>query len=389
MKKQYDIAVVGAGPAGSMAARTAAQSGADVLLMEKDLHPGMPVRCAEGVAEDALQNLVDIDEKWVLQRIRGAELIAPDGTRVMAKEEGGGYILDRRIFDRALADMAVAAGADLQAGTFASGMKRQKDGTWKISAEQPGGSAEVAARLVIGADGVESRVGRWAGIDTALRPEDIESCYQYVVEGIHIDPGLLQFYVTREFAPGGYAWVFPRSETSANIGLGVLGTYVKQVNPARSLRAFMDRYFPRGTVVSQRAGGVPVIPGLDRMTAAGVLLAGDAARQVDPISGGGITLGMYGGRMAAQHSIRALEQHDTSAENLAALRREWDKYTGRQHRVSLKLRNVIDNTADSVFNDLAVKMLKIPLHRRTYFSFFRTMLVSKPGLLLAVARSMF
>ncbi|MCD6115574.1 NAD(P)/FAD-dependent oxidoreductase, partial [bacterium] len=214
----------------------------------------------------------------------------------------------------------------------------------------------------------------------------IESCFQYTMTNIKIDPNIVRFFVGRELAPGGYAWVFPKGNGVANVGLGILGTYAKRVNPEKSLKKFIARYFPNGSVISQTAGGVPVLPGLKRMVSDGVILAGDAARQVNPLSGGGIVTGMLAGDLAASHAVRALAEGDISESNLKAYQKEWDKLKGRENRRFYKLKKTIDNIEDDVFNDLVSRMSELPLEKRTVFAFFKKVLFSHPGLIVDAAK---
>jgi digeranylgeranylglycerophospholipid reductase len=80
---------------------------------------------------------------------------------------------------------------------------------------------EVAAQVVIAADGVEAQVGRWAGLDLQLPLGDTMVCAQYLLAGIEVDPTCTGYIIGYETAPGGYAWVFPKGEGRANVGLGV------------------------------------------------------------------------------------------------------------------------------------------------------------------------
>src|SRR5512139_4190886 len=119
VRDNYDVVVVGAGPGGSMAARTIAQAGCSVLLVEKRQEIGAPVRCAEGVSRSWLEKIVPIDPKWICAQIHGYRFHAPDGTAFAVEPDDTGYILERKIFDRDLANMAALAGAHVIAKTAA------------------------------------------------------------------------------------------------------------------------------------------------------------------------------------------------------------------------------------------------------------------------------
>ena len=99
MKNEYDIIVVGGGPAGCMAASCAAAEGAGVLLLDKKRDIGNPVRCAEGVGEAGLKEFFSPDPRWVLSNVRSYRLIAPDMNRAVIKNKERGYVLNRKVFD--------------------------------------------------------------------------------------------------------------------------------------------------------------------------------------------------------------------------------------------------------------------------------------------------
>lgn len=290
-----DLVVVGAGPAGSMTAKVAAEAGLEVVLLEKRQEIGDPVRCAEGVSKTGLKKLVEPDPSWISAEVKGARIRAPDGTEIVISEDRAGaevgYVLERKVFDRALAQKAAEAGAKVMVKTRALGLLREEGVTAGVSAAFVGESLKIEAPLVIGADGVESKVGRWAGIDTALKPKDIETCAQFLLQDEKIDDEYCEFFLGNEIAPGGYVWSFPKGENLANVGIGVLGSKADSGTPMRLLREFVKENFPAGKVLEIMVGGVPVSGPIETTTADGVILVGDAARQSDPITGGGIKIG--------------------------------------------------------------------------------------------------
>jgi digeranylgeranylglycerophospholipid reductase len=123
-EERYDVIVVGAGPAGSVTAKTAAEKGLDVLLIERNAEIGVPVKCAEGVSKE-LERFVEIDPRWVSTKLQGIVTYGPDGTKVTLSVEGAdiaGYVLERRLFDKYLAQQAARAGADVRVKTQAYGL---------------------------------------------------------------------------------------------------------------------------------------------------------------------------------------------------------------------------------------------------------------------------
>src|SRR5262249_11100232 len=159
---------------------------------------------------------------WVSRRITDVVFEAPDDTQVVLADCGLGWILDRTRFDAYLAAEAASAGAAVLAAAAATGMSRNGDGRWRVRVKARGTDETYRARIVIGADGVETMVGRWAGLDTRVPARDMESCAQYVLQGIDFNPNAIYLQFGDRIAPGGYAWLFPKGERVANVGLGLV-----------------------------------------------------------------------------------------------------------------------------------------------------------------------
>ena len=169
MKKEYDIIVVGAGPAGSIASRFAAEQGVSVLMLEKDRDVGYPVRCGEAISKAGVEEFIPSDEKWIATKISKFSFNAPDGSEVVVEFGDAGYVLERRIFDYELARTAAEAGAEIITRAYVNGLLFDEGKVSGVKYELNGEQKEVTAKVVIAADGVESRVGRWAGLANAHR----------------------------------------------------------------------------------------------------------------------------------------------------------------------------------------------------------------------------
>jgi digeranylgeranylglycerophospholipid reductase len=332
-----ELLIIGGGPAGLIAAREAAcaATGARVVLLERDEAVGTPVRCGEGVGSAGLSEFLDpgppsAPAAWIARRITRVVFKSPDGSVVRVAEGDVGYILDRAKFEPAIASEAIAAGAEIRCGVEATGMVREAD-CWRVSVSSHGARSEIRARVVIAADGVESAVGRWAGIDTRVRARDMESCAQYVVEDTAIDADAIVLHFGDRVAPGGYAWVFPKGARSANVGLGVLGLRAGGRSALQWLDDYMLAHFPNATVSRRTIGGVIAAATIPRTFADGLMLCGDAAHMINPLSGGGIVNAMKSGRLAAQTALDALATRDASARSLESYPTAWMRLLGDDH----------------------------------------------------------
>jgi len=334
-RSRYDVVVVGAGPAGSVAARVAAEHGLSVLLVEKRQEIGSPVRCAEGVGHVPLTEFIAPDPAWISAEIRGAYYCASqDGHAEDVRFDGDervGYVLERRVFDRVLAEQAVAAGASVAVKTPVSGLLCEDGRVSGVLVEVRGTLQEIDCAVVVGADGVESWVGRWAGLNTRLARRDSMPCAQYLLSGIDVDPGCLQYYVGQDLAPGGYAWIFPKGDGRANVGLGVQSDWAAA--PAFDyLQRFIESkpFLSQGSPVSLILGNAPTAIPTTPLVTHGCVLVGDAARQLDPLTGGGILNAMAAGKIAGEVIADAIAAGDVSAARLWPYEERWQAGLGKR-----------------------------------------------------------
>ena len=388
--KSYDLAVIGGGPAGSMAALTAARLGLGVLLVERDPVIGTPVRCAEGVDDKGLREFFEPDPRWISATITGYNLVAPDGSTVAMNNEGqNGYILDRTMFDPMIAREAEKHGAEVLTSIEAVGMSGYDGGSRAVMLRGDGGERKVRAGVVVAADGVESRAARWAGLNTACSLHDMETCAQAVLEGIDIDSSAFSLFFTGQFAPGGYAWIFPKGHDSANVGLGISGTFAKEKSPVRYLEAFVRQYFPNTSVVSRTVGGVQCSGGIKKTIADGVMVCCDAAHMANPITGGGIINSMIAGQIAAETAEKALRNGGAIERSLREYEKRCEKRFGRMNRLCYRVKEGIVNIRDDRLNAIACEVLKIPVEKRTPVRVLKTALIHNPKLLAVLPRLVF
>jgi len=229
-----DVLVVGGGPAGSNAARYAAK-GADVLVIEKKKEIGSPVQCAEGVSEGLFQRLdMKQDKRFISTKIDFVKLISPNGTVIKLDSDKikymkGGMVLDREVFDKAIAKEAARNGADFLMKTRFISAKRTGNGV-SVKAKHMNEDIEIDAKILIGADGPPSIVARALGMDTTVPLRYMESGIQYLMTPMEVEP-CIELFFGDCYAPGGYSWVFPKGDDQANVGLGILPSKAKKHRP--------------------------------------------------------------------------------------------------------------------------------------------------------------
>ncbi len=358
---KYDIVIVGSGPAGSVTARFAAESGAKTLVIERRQEIGVPVLCGEGISRKIDDWNIIEGKRWIASKMDGARIYSPDKTCVtigaeMAGNETG-YVVYRDIFDQELAHQAIRAGAKYMMNTKATGLLKKGEKIKGVKAKQFDEELEIEADIVVGADGVDSKVGHWAGIKTLLKTKDLESCCQYTLSNIECKDAYCDFYLGKEIAPGGYIWVFPKGKDIANVGIGVLASLSEAGMAKRLLDRFIeeDPRLKKGEPLRFLAGAVPVANPIETVRD-NLILIGDAARHVDPITGGGLTHCLEAGKIAGEVLGEAVKNQDFSEAFLSEYEKGWkDAFAlkiKRNYLVKELLLDFDDKTLDKIAHSL-------------------------------------
>lgn len=313
---KYDVVVIGSGPAGSTTARVAAEQGLRVLLCDKRQELGAPIQCSGAVSRHGLESagVVPSDE-FILEAIYGFGVYNTKGEctkidyRILKPDEYGagegrkplGYVVDRRRFDRYLMTMAERAGVEVWLKTEGIGYQPLANGNCEVNLRHYNEHISVEARVLVGADGLQSQVGKWGGLRTHIKLTELASCLQFIVDKVETD-GLLEIVTGHDWAPGGYAWVFPKGHGYAEIGLGIIRTMTR-LNAREQLdhfirKSFFQERFSDCRILEVQGGGVPLAAPLKTQYADNLILVGDSARHVNPITGGGIHTALSSGVIA-------------------------------------------------------------------------------------------
>jgi digeranylgeranylglycerophospholipid reductase len=341
-KTVYDILIIGSGPAGAVTARFAAKQGLKVLLVDKHQELGAPIQCSGAVSRHALEEaLVTPDPEFIHEAIFGFNIFNQEGQntvidyRSIKPDEYGagegknplGYVVDRRRFDRYLMTQAERAGAEVWLKTEGLGFTRTSDGLCEVQLRRFNRLVVVKARVLVGADGLQSQVGKWAGLRTHIPLRNLAGCLQFIVDQVETN-GLLEIITGHRWAPGGYAWVFPKGNGYTEIGLGVIGTMTTrnaQWHLDKFIRqSFFKERFKHARILEIQGGGVPLAAPLRTQYSDNLLLVGDAARHVNPITGGGIHTALNSGRIAGEFLGQLIQSgQQPNRENMKGYQDRW------------------------------------------------------------------
>jgi len=337
-----DIIVIGASPAGLMAARNASEKGASVLLLERKEEIGNPPHPANSFFKGMLDKCGEkADPSYVLHYLKGMKIISPSGRIV--EIETPGYAIDKTKFDKFYAEKASTAGVELRTG--ADVYKIEKEGE-NFTVYTSAGIFR--AKLVVISDGINSKIASFLGLKTMKYPEDIAWGIELEVKAPNLGkPDMFEYYVGNH-APGWKTTYSPRGGDNAAIGVYVrrcgrdvgpyINAWVENFKKIKGLKKI--------EVVRELSGGDPIVTIPNEYIADGIMVVGGAAGQ------SGIGYAMRAGQICGDVAAISLKKGDVSKKALSEYQRIWEKEFRTEHyigRMGLEtLRKMTDKEIDEM-----------------------------------------
>lgn len=329
-----EVIVVGGGPVGLHVAEITAKAGLETIVVEEDLKIGRPVSCAGLVSPRVLSMT---KTKSVTLKARKAVINPPDGKPlVLDASETRAVVINRGKFDREMAKKAADAGAEIRIGAKTIGLNSTKNG---IIVRKNGKKQKIRADIIVGADGAHSSIRSFAGFD---RPEILLPGIQAIVGENSND---IEIYLGNKYAPGFFAWELPFSTGK------LVGVASNDRMAFKHLCALLKNKGYHQKVIGYLSGTIPLGKMKDSVKD-GVMLVGDAACQVKPLSGGGIYTGLKSAEHCADVIIKSNEEGDTSKEKLIEYHNRWKKDIGKEISKGLWIRKAYQSLTDEELNHL-------------------------------------
>ncbi|MEM3832586.1 MAG: NAD(P)/FAD-dependent oxidoreductase [Thermoprotei archaeon] len=350
---KYDVVIVGGGPAGATAVKWMAKRGVRVLLVEKNSDFAVKA-CAEGVTNLAFEAMgISPSEKIRAFRISGAWLYPPEASNAMyvpvEKVNLSGYVVDKRLLLRELVFEGMENGADVLMNAYVVDFLK-KDGN-KFSGvivSRNGEYIKIHSKIVIVCDGV-------TGISRVLigrNDRTLEPAYQYTMANVLLnDNNSIHIFFGRKYAPLGYLWIFPKDINVANVGLGARGV---------NLRDYLNKFifenpslFKDSSIIKVNAGVIDLSGQIDDPVMNGLMICGEAAGHVVPITGEGIGPSAVAGKIAGEVAVEALESNDFSKGFLKKYVQRFRSHRySKMINVGLKARLLFENLDDKDLNNV-------------------------------------
>ena len=319
--EEYDALVVGGGPAGSKVAKIISDNGFSTLIVEEHREIGRPIQCSGLVSKRVLE-LSETGKKSVLMPIRRAEVICEDVSLSMESPDDRVFLIDRSVFDKEMVRNALRKGADILLGARAMEFRR-KNGFIETRINVDGEPMKVRSRLLIGADGLYSSVARAFDMD---RPREILGAFQ-----AHITEDVDTIRIFPEPESAFFTWQIPEPN----------GSLIGSASSNGKILDILRKRFPEfeRKTISTYGGGIP-IGHSKKIVDDNVMVVGDAASQVKPLSGGGLYPGLIAAEICGRTAVESLKKHELSIDFLMRYQREWQSGVGKEIRIGMYLRKV-------------------------------------------------
>ena len=389
---ETEVLVVGAGPAGAIAAKTIAQQNVSVLIIDKKSEIGTPKRCAEGIIKSTLDELDIIPDKyWITREINGIEIVAPKNQILSLDDENfdmpdSAYILERKVFDKHMVMDAIRAGAKTMVKTEAYNVKRTEEG-FEVIASSMGHDIIIKTRILIAADGPESRVARMAGLKTNTKLKNMASCIQYEMVNVNTSINNHVKIHIGTICPGGYIWIFPKGDDIANVGLGILKSHTD-----KTAKHYLDSFIENSDdlknaqIVEMNVGGDPIGGLINQRYDDNILVIGDAAGFVDPLTGDGIRTAMLSGKYAGMVASKAIKSDDCSKRLLKEYYEVTEEEIGKNFKIFNKVKEFLLTLDDDSLNKIIEEIIRSDLNDFNVKSLLKIIIKSSPKSILKLGK---
>ncbi|MEM2995083.1 MAG: NAD(P)/FAD-dependent oxidoreductase [Candidatus Bathyarchaeia archaeon] len=356
MEKRSQVIVVGGGPCGFFTALNLAKNGVQVEVFEEHSEVGVPSHCPGHLSIKGLKNLGlhPLPAEIIENTFYGVIFHSPKNTEFpVCFSSPLTCTVNRILFDKYVAGMAMKHGAKHYSNSLVESLIIEHDFVKGARIQQHGEKVQFHAKIVIDAEGVSSRILRMAGL-SSLNPSTLVNGVHAEIENVKdVEEDFVEVFLGRSYAPGFYAWLIPKGEGKAKVGLAA-----KNGNPKELLRRFMFKHpvaskkLCKAKILRMAFHPIPLGGPIPKAYANGFLAVGDVASQVKPTTGGGVIFGLSCARVAAEVVFEALQKNDFSSAFLGLYQKRCRINYGFDVKVMLRIRKMLDGISDEKLDEV-------------------------------------
>lgn len=362
-----DAIVVGGGPCGSFTALNLAKLGINVNVFEEHAEIGVPSHCAGHLSIKGLKllGLHPFPSEIVENVFYGAIFHSPKGKSFHVRFSSPvTCAVNRVLFDKYIAKMAEKAGAHYFLNSVVESLIIENDFVKAVIVRRGNAEEKFSAKVVMDAEGISSRILRQAGLAASNRRMLVKAVEAEVENVQDLETNMVEVFLGREYAPGFYAWLMPKGDGKAKVGLAA-----KIGNPRELLQRLMLKHPTaskklRGAKILQTSFHSITLGGsIPKTFSNGFLVVGDAASHVKPTTGGGVIFGMTCAKIAAEVAYEALRKNDFSSDFLCTYQSRCNKTLGSDIKSMLRIKKMLDALPDHKIDDAIKFCAKIGLDK--------------------------
>jgi digeranylgeranylglycerophospholipid reductase len=367
MKTVSEAVVVGGGPAGSFTAWSLARLGVETTVFEEHAEIGVPSHCAGHLSIRSLRNLglYPLPDGIVENTFSAANFHSPMGTTFSVRlKRPVTCAVNRELFDKYLAEKAKAAGARYRLNSRVHSLLIEDGFVRGVHVEQANGAEPVAAKVVIDAEGVSSRLLRETGL-TRLNRERLVYTVEAEVENVrNVNTDAVEVFLGKDYAPGFYAWIIPRLDGTAKVGLAA-----KTGNPKELLQRLMlkhpvaSRLLAESRILKMTFHSITLGGPIPKTYVNGFIAVGDVASQVKPTTGGGVIFGLTCAQVAAETASEAIRRNDASSSFLQQYQKRCSDKLGFDFSTMRRIRRFLDSLSDEKIDEALRVCKKLGLNQ--------------------------
>lgn len=350
LEREYDIAVIGGGPAGLISAITAAQKNISVVLFESKEEIGLHEHCAGLLSVEGLKslNLLNLPNNIIQNnQIIGSKIYSPSGKMVIVeKPTVTAWVVDRSLFNKHLKMLAIKKGVKIETSSRVIEITRDQN---KLSLKlgKKRFFEKVFSNLAILAEGRFPHLNKQMGLPSPER-DKIVFTTQYIMSNVRdLEVQYVELYQDSKLAPHFFAWIIPINESSAKVGLGTRNTPSKEyLNKFILEHPIAKMKLQNAKITKEMSGAIPLSSFIKRTYTDNILVVGDAAGQTKSTTGGGVIIGGKAAQFAGEIATASIINQDYSRKFLSRYEKLWK----RESKINLSVMRVIRSYLNSLNN---------------------------------------